>query len=368
MRGFNQLADTGGADEAVDALNDFLAFSASVVRSCGGHFECQPGASFGAAWEIGPDGASAAVARAVACTLMLRDELERLNQARKVDGKKPLRYGAGLHVGQAIQGRLGVVPDLRQSVTGEAPACARALDRVALAHGRDFVVSHEVLRSAHGVFTGETLGETRLTADTGLTACYWVQDFREDAEVTEARIEASQSVPAPSHAGERLTGGETRDVHIAQVAGSVRASRWLVNNGSQIVGPFTADEIAKMLFSQELDFDCECWHEETGRASRLEAAGIFTGGSEDASACFWVYDGKSVHGPVTEGFIRTALTHGAFGAEAYVCENSTIAGWRKLTEAGRQASAQAVQSVAQSAAPVATTTRTPDTGSGGEAA
>jgi class 3 adenylate cyclase len=362
MRGFNQILDNGGAQEATDALNDFFAFSAYVVQSCGGHFECESGASFGATWEI-PEGGSASsvMARAIACALLLRTELDRLNQGRKVDGKKALRYGVGLHVGQALWARLGVVPDLRESVTGEGPACARALDRVALAKGRDFVISQAALKCAHGVFAGEALGETRLTADTGLTECYAIQDFNEDASVTDARIEAPTSEPAGILSpGERLTGGETREVHLAGGAPDPsKVVRWLVNNGSQIVGPFAAEELSTMLFAQELDFDCECWHEETGKASRLESAGIFSGGSEDAGACFWVYDGKLVHGPVTEGFIRTAVQHGAFSPDAYVCENSTIAGWRRLSEMAAASAPAAAPDV---------TTRTPGTGSADEAA
>jgi class 3 adenylate cyclase len=341
MRGFNQLLEAGGADEATDALNDFFAFSASVVRAAGGHFECQMGASFGAAWEIAEGGAIDAAGRAVICALSLRLEFERLNEARKVDGKKPVRYGVGLHVGQALRARLGVVPELRESVTGEAPACARALDRIALAAGRDFVVSQALLKSAHGVFIGEALGETKLTADTGLTECYAVEDFHEEQA-------------QPDGAGEgRFEASASRDVHLAGVIDTAKTARWLVNNGSQIVGPFTAEELARMLFAQELDFDCECWNEETGKASRLESAGIFSGGSEDAGASCWVFDGKLIHGPVTDGFVRTALSHGAFGPEAYVCENSTIAGWRKLTESPESPESK---------------TRTPETGLGDEAA
>lgn len=322
MRGFNQLLDSGGAQEAADALNDFLAFSASWVRSSGGHFECQLGASFGAAWEIAEGGSAQAVGRAVTCALALRSELERLNEARKVDGKKPMRYGVGLHVGQALRARLGVVPELRESVTGEAPACARALDHIALAMGRDFVVSQPLLKSAHGVFTGEALGESRLTADTGLTECYAVEGFREEQTSaegpSEGRFEATASV------------SQMRAGLLVGALDVSKTSRWLVNNGSQIVGPFAAEELARMLFAQELDFDCECWHEETGKASRLASAGIFSGGSEDAGASCWVFDGKQIHGPVTDGFVRTAILHGAFGPEAYVCENSTVAGWRRL--------------------------------------
>jgi class 3 adenylate cyclase len=330
LRGFNQLLDGAGPEEATEALNDYFLSAASIVRACGGHFECYTGASFGAAWELVEGASPTAQGQALLCALSLRAEMVRLNESRKLDGKKPLKQGMGLHIGQALWARIGAVPDLRVSVMGEALACARALDRLALAEGKDFVVSQDVLKSARGVFSGKGLGEARLTADTGLTAYFVIMGFNEDASLAEGVLEPGTfggQDPGAVAAGERLTGGESR---VAIARPEAAPSRWLVNNGSQIVGPFTVQQLSKMLFAQELDFDCECWHEETGRSSRLDAAGAFSG-SQDADASYWVYDGELVHGPVSEGFIRTALQHGAFNENAAACEKTTIAGWKKLT-------------------------------------
>ena len=218
------------------------------------------------------------------------------------------------------------------------------------------MISQDVLKAAHGVFTGKSLGEARLTSDTGLTAYYSVVGFHEDASMPEGTLEpgtfAGQDLESAREGG-RLTGGETR-VQITRPGSA--PSRWLVNNGSQIVGPFTAQELSQRLFSQELDFDCECWHEESGRSSRLDAAGIFSG-SEDAGACYWVFDAGLVHGPVSEGFIRTAVQHGAVGPDAQVCDRSTVAGWKKLAEF-----------VAELTQATTATGRKPETGSGGAAA
>ena len=334
LRGFNQLLDAGGPVEATEALNDFFATAAAVVRASGGHFECYTGASFGAAWEIGEaDAASGAraVSKALSCALGLRAEMDRLNESRKVDGKKPLKQGIGIHVGQALAARLGAVPDLKSSVTGEALACARALDRLALAEGKDLVMSQDLLKAARGIFTGKSLGEARLTSDTGLTPYFSVVGFREELSMPEALVEPGTfggQEPGAAAEGERATGGETR---LRIVRPESAPSRWLVNNGSQIVGPFTAQEISQRLFTQELDFECECWNEETGIASHLETAGIFSG-SRDAGACYWVFDGGMVHGPVSEGFIRTALQHGAISAKAHICDRSTVAGWKTAAE------------------------------------
>ena len=105
---------------------------------------------------------------------------------------------------------------------------------------------------------------------------------------------------------------------------------WTVNNGSQIVGPFAAGEIAARLHAQEMDFDSECWFEGSGESSRIADAGIFSG-SGDKDAALWVFDGSTVHGPLSPGFLMTALERGAIVAEhSFICTGSTINGWTPL--------------------------------------
>jgi hypothetical protein len=109
-----------------------------------------------------------------------------------------------------------------------------------------------------------------------------------------------------------------------------KAGRWSVNNGSQIVGPYTPKEIAKMLFSQELDFDCECWAEGTGTSSQIRTAGMFEG-TDESGADLWLYDGETVHGPINEGFLKTAIGHGAVNMDSvFICQGSTVNGWKKI--------------------------------------
>ena len=110
-----------------------------------------------------------------------------------------------------------------------------------------------------------------------------------------------------------------------------KKGRWTVNNGSQIVGPLTPQEIAARLFAQELDFDCECWAEGSGKSAQIGTAGIYTG-SEDAEAFLWVFDGETIHGPMSEGFLKTAIGHQAMPLTAHICEKTTINGWKSLQE------------------------------------
>jgi class 3 adenylate cyclase len=313
--GFNQILEASSAEETTDILNDYFTTMALRIRECDGNFERYPGVSFAATWEMDVVG----MARALQCALHLRRDFAQWNESRKLDGKPTLSHGMGMHIGPALEARIGPASEMRVGVIGEALACARALDRLGLASGTELVISREVLKAADGSFAGSLLGEARLSAETGLTTYYAVEPDQSTAKILAFRKPGSP---------ERLTGGETR-LHI--VTPETEPPRWQVNNGTQMVGPFTAKELAARLFSQELDFDCECWSEEKGRQAQISSANIFSG-SNDEGAHLWVYDGQTVHGPVSEGFLRTAITRGAISEKSFVCEGSTIKGWRTVID------------------------------------
>ncbi len=331
LRGFNQMLEALGPEEAAQALNEFLEFAAARVRERGAEFERYGGVSFIAYWSgklETPAEIEAEASRSLECVQALVRDLENLNESRKLDGKKALSFGMGLHMGRALLARIGPRDSIMPSAVGEALARARALDRIGFREGHRLLISHSILKSMPKSIEGKLMGETKLTEDSGLTAYYTVEgDLRGESQT--GRFAQSG----------RITSGETR-IHIT--APEAVSLRWSVNNGSQIVGPFTALEIAGMLFSQELDFDSECWSEESGKAGKISSSSIFTGSTSNpdpnnpnaviAEAKHWVFDGKMVHGPLTEGFIRTAYSRGALEPGAWVCSGSTIQGWVPLKD------------------------------------
>ncbi|MGZ3699542.1 MAG: hypothetical protein ACXWP5_15465, partial [Bdellovibrionota bacterium] len=183
----------------------------------------------------------------------------------------------------------------------------------------------ETWQQSEARFTGEQIGEAKLTADTGLTSYYRLTGYR-DQEGQEVLVEALNT-PMP----EAVPDGAARSAVAAEepIPGNARPKRWLVNNGSQIIGPLTPEEIAVRLYSQELDLDCECWAEGNGNSAQIRSAGIFSG-SEDEGASLWLFDGNTVHGPLSPGFLRTALLHGALPHDAWICQDTTTSGWKTI--------------------------------------
>lgn len=309
LRMLGRLIDEMPEPHLVDAVNDVMTLACSRVREFGGAFEFHSGTSFNA---IFLDGNSA-----IQCALELRRDLVQLNDSRKVDGLKEVTYGFGIHADSTVTAVVGPAGRRRESLLGEAHACARALENLAAVSGVDFLVTHALWDSIESKFMAKNLGEAKLTPGAGLMEYYWVEGYIDAESGSKVRV-------ISPYADATLLDSDASKP--SAIAPAVR--RWLVNNGSQMVGPLDAKAIASQLFTQELDFDCECWTEGTGESALLGQAAIFSDASGDEGATHWAFDGKILHGPMNPGFLLTALTRGAIPVpNSYVCAGSTVNGW-----------------------------------------
>lgn len=305
-----------GVEPAAEALNEFLTIASHRVRGYGGRFERSAGASFLATFGL-ESAEENETWCALRCALEIRADLFGLNESRRTDGEPLLAYGLGVHTGEGLVARIGPAEERRLEAVGEVTHYARALDQYASRVGEDLLASAAAWAQSESRFQGEPVAEARLTDETGLCALYGVRAYvAENGEV----------VSVAAHPVERES--QTQETRFLA---SGADARWLVNNGSQIEGPLTASEIAARLFSQELDFDSECWKEGSGARSEIGTSSIFSG-SNDAGASLWVYDGSVLHGPLSVGFLQTAIQHGALSADHHVCEGSTVAGWSRVEE------------------------------------
>ncbi|MCM2279762.1 MAG: hypothetical protein NDJ89_16940 [Oligoflexia bacterium] len=322
-----ELVRSLGPEVAVTALNEFLTLAASRVKEFGGEFEKEGGSSFVAIWRRRAEGGSETVP-ALRCALELRREFHRFNELRKTDGEKPLALGMGVDSGLALAGKIGPASEGKFSVVGDVLNRARKLDQLSTRARTDLLLSEDAWDGVKDLFLGTPAGEELLSPDSGLKSLFSIEGYR-DGEGHEVRVASSFVASEVAVSG--------RDV---KPLGGERG--WLVNNGSQIVGPLSATELATRLFAQELDFDCECWADGTGVPARISSSGVFGDpGSEGAE--LWVFEAGTIHGPMTEAFLASAIARGALSADSFVCERSTVLGWKKIGEwiAGRALTAEA---------------------------
>jgi class 3 adenylate cyclase len=315
IRSFNALVERVNPEDLAASLNDFFMTVAARIQSRGGRFERYGGSSFIGFWTQ--------PVPAMRTALDLRKDLARLNEAFRLDGQKLLSFSMGLSSGVALAGKIGSPEDRRYSIAGEVISCARALDRLCPVVGQDLLVSGEVWKqpSVSAQFFGDSLGEVKLTNDTGLVEYRSIEGFIDEQGVSQ-RVES-----ASAHATSSAEASEGTRVRLLVPR---KSERWMVNNGSQIQGPMGVEQVASRLFAQELDFDCECWRD-GGAPARIEQSLMF-GSAPEEGAHFWVYDGQTVHGPLTAKFLQTAILRGALAESAFVCEKSTIQGWMPLSQ------------------------------------
>jgi len=325
LRGVGAMVEKLPQDSLLEGLNDAMTLCSSRVREFGGTFEFHSGFSFNAIFSDSD--------HALNCILELRRDFGLFNASRKVDGHRELYYGFGAHAESALMASVGPAGQRRESLLGDAHEVARALEALAELRGVDVLVTHSVLTGVESRFAAEKLLESRLTERTGLCDCHWLEGFRDE-----------QGQPRP------VTTPYARVAEIRHLPSATGARRWLVNNGTQIVGPLDADAIAAQLFAQELDLDSECWQEGTGVSSRIGQAGIF-GSAESPDARTWAYDGKTLHGPLATAFVITALERGALSADAWVCEGSTVSGWIRASEWRDRQAASASETTADTSEP-----------------
>ncbi|MFL5814054.1 MAG: hypothetical protein ACJ763_10800 [Bdellovibrionia bacterium] len=312
---YDRVLERLNPDHAFEALNEFHGIGVSWAERNQVIYERSSGASFYLHWTD-----ESKAADALRITLELRQEFMEWNDVRKAQGYLPFMVVMGADLGLALWAVIGPDGHRKESIVGEVTARSRALSQISLAVGTNLLASDTLWSSVSGQFLGEKVASATLTAFKNLTTCYKIQGYY-DEQGKEVWMRGSDHYMDP----------ESCHADAPRIEKNEPTKLWHVNNGSQILGPLCAKDVGRALYSLDLDFDCECW--EAGGANRvsIERSGMF-GGVADEHARFWVFDGDVLHGPLTEEFLKTGMGKKVFPRDSYVCEKSTINGWKPLME------------------------------------
>ncbi len=128
LRGFTSWADqTDDPATLLPILNAYLEEMAECVRAEEGTLDKYIGDAVMAFWNA-PFPQQDHPARAVRCTLRMRERLEAFNADRELNGEPPLRMGAGIQSGQALVGQVGSRRRMSYTVIGTTVNVAARLE------------------------------------------------------------------------------------------------------------------------------------------------------------------------------------------------------------------------------------------------
>ena len=164
LRESTPLARSMSRQQFLDTLNEYFDCMAGAVLKHGGQVLRYIGdaalAIFPVSAPVGGVTAEQAREQALAAAGEAAAGIETINHARARDGRPPIRYGIGLHVGEVTYGNIGTASRLEFTVIGEAANMAARVESLCKELDHAILVSAEFARAAPERFA--SLGRHRL--------------------------------------------------------------------------------------------------------------------------------------------------------------------------------------------------------------
>ena len=146
LRGFTAMSDTLPFDELIELLNAYFEAVAEPVMARGGEVLKFIGDAMLAIFPLGPARGDEGVRLATEAAEEALRNVERVNEARALEGKRTFRLGIALHVGDVGYGNIGAPTRLDFTVIGQAVNKVVRIEALSKALDRPLLVSSEFAR------------------------------------------------------------------------------------------------------------------------------------------------------------------------------------------------------------------------------
>lgn len=151
LRNFTGMTESQFAYDVVHLLNQYLDRVSAAIRAEGGHVDKFIGDGIMAIFGM-DTGAATGARQALKACRQIEKVMQALNAEKGPQFRDPIRLGVGLHLGQAILGRIGAAGagGARTNITalGDVVNTASRLETENKAHGSFLAVSAEVIEAA----------------------------------------------------------------------------------------------------------------------------------------------------------------------------------------------------------------------------
>ena len=156
LRDFTRISDSWPRDDVIDLLNDYFDAMSEPIARHGGEILKFIGDGLLAIFPLSQPSACANLLHAVA---EARQAMIALNDNYRENGRAPLDYGIGVHVGDVMYGNIGSRTRLDFTVIGPAVNLASRLETLTKQLGRKVLLSRAFADLVQSDFDLERVGE-----------------------------------------------------------------------------------------------------------------------------------------------------------------------------------------------------------------
>ena len=156
LRDFTKISDNWPRDDVIDLLNDYFDAMSEPIAKHGGEILKFIGDGLLAIFPLSDAKAGANLLHAVT---EARQAMAALNERNKDNGRAPLNYGIGAHVGDVMYGNIGSRSRLDFTVIGPAVNMASRLESLTKQLGRTVLLSRAFADLVKDGFELEHVGE-----------------------------------------------------------------------------------------------------------------------------------------------------------------------------------------------------------------
>jgi adenylate cyclase len=176
IRGFTSFSENTVPEEVIAFLNNYFTLATEIIFQYDGHVDKFIGdevmAVFGVLLEHEDH-----PARAVMAAVALQKELNTVNLKLESSGKKPVKVGIGINVGELIVGNIGSKKRMEYTVIGDTVNIASRLTR--LAGPDEIIISDSVYQKVSEVVIVEALDPVMVKGKSAPARIYRVKGINQ---------------------------------------------------------------------------------------------------------------------------------------------------------------------------------------------
>jgi len=173
IRNFTTMTEASDSVELVNQLNEYLSKMVEVVFRHDGTLDKFIGDAVMAIWGA-PIPQNDHARRAVRCAIDMLEELEKLNEKWKAEGRRPLEIGIGVNTGDMIVGNMGSKEKMEYTVIGDNVNLGSRLEGLNKEYGTHIIVSDATYQAVRDMIEARHLGDVKVKGKTKAVEVYAV--------------------------------------------------------------------------------------------------------------------------------------------------------------------------------------------------